>query len=51
MKFTQRYHAMKAVSYYQHAAWLTVRGEVKEADAFWRLSEVHKARAARLANA
>jgi hypothetical protein len=42
-----RFHAIKAAAYYQHAAWLTVRGDVKEADAYWRLSEVHKTRAAR----
>lgn len=44
---TQREHALKAASYTQHAAWLTVRGEAKEADAFWRLAEVHRTRAAR----
>lgn len=36
-------HAEKVVSYERHAAWLTVRGEAKEAEAFWQLAAVHRA--------
>lgn len=36
-------HAAKVVSYERHAAWLTVRGEAKEAEAFWCLAAVHRA--------
>lgn len=36
-------HAQRVVSCEQHAAWLTVRGERKEADTYWRLAEIHRA--------
>lgn len=36
-------HAEKVVRYERHAAWLTVRGYGKEAEAYWDMAAVHRA--------